>query len=134
MIDSNHFKLSVNDITSIEPEYDFNDKVSTTKGHWRVKLGTSGDGQFALKFTQVINYRLNRDENLFDFLKSKYQDKTLSHAVADLYDIGFPVDDWVKDYIQYVLDKDGKFAAMLHIISTLRKFNEDQSNDSDLST
>jgi hypothetical protein len=130
MTDSDLFKFDVSDITSIEPEYYFEEK--TTKGHWRVKLGTSGDGQFALLFTQVINHKLNQDDNLFEFIKSKYQDKSLSHAVADLYDIGFPVDDWVKEYIQYVLDKDGKFAAMLHIISTLRKFNEDQSKEDDL--
>lgn len=129
MIDYDPFKLSPSDITSIEPEYDFEGKTSMTRGHWRVKIGASGDGQFALRFAQVMNHRLNQDSNLFDFMMNRYQDKTLSHAVAELYDIGFPVDDWVKEYIEYVLDKNDKFAAMLHIINTLRKFNEDQSDE-----
>ena len=134
MIDYDPFKLSASDITSIEPEYDFEGKTSMTKGHWRVKLGTGGDGQFVLKFTQVMNHRLNQDSNLFNFMMSRYQDKTLSHAVAELYDIGFPVDEWVRDYITHVLDKNDKFAAMIHIISTLSKFNEDQSEEDDLLT
>jgi hypothetical protein len=62
-------------------------------------------------------------------MKTRYADKSLSHAVRDLYDIGFPVDEWVKDFIAHVLDKNDKFAAMLHIINTLRKFNEDLSDE-----
>jgi len=131
MIDYDPFKLDVSDITSIEPEYDFGSKQEkcSTKGHWIVKIGISGDGQFALQFTQVINHRLNKDDNLFNFMKTRYADKSLSHAVRDLYDIGFPVDEWVKEFITHVLDKNDKFAAMLHIISTLRKFNEDSSDE-----
>lgn len=129
MIDYDPFKLSASDITSIEPEYDFEGKTSMTRGHWRVNIGANGDGQFALRFAQVMNHRLNKDSNLFDFMMNRYKDKTLSHAVAELYDIGFPVDEWVIEYIEYVLDRNDKFAAMLHIINTLRKFNEEQSDE-----
>lgn len=128
MKDYNVLENTLNDITSIEPEYDFNNHNSLTRGHWKIKLGTREDREFALRFTQVINHRLTLDSKLFDFMISRYQEKTLSFAIAELYDIGFPVDDWVKAYLAYVLDKDDRFTSMLYIMNTLRKFNEDESD------
>lgn len=131
MIDYDPFKLDISEISSIVPEYDFEGNTSMTKGHWRIKIGVDGNGQFALRFAQVMNHRLNKDSNLFDFMMNRYKDKTLSHAIAELYDIGFPVDEWVLEYIEHVLSKNDRFAAMLQIMDTLRKFNEDQSDEDD---
>jgi len=129
MKDFDPYKFDVDEITAIDPVYDFNKEKSSVKGHFNVQMGTRGDSSFNLRFSAVLNHRVTYDSNLFAFLMDNYSEKTLSDAVRDLYDIGFPIDEWVKDYLLYALDKDDRFAAMLHIVSTLKKFNEDSSDE-----
>jgi hypothetical protein len=132
MRDYSPFEFDVKDITGIEPVYDFNKKESSVKGHFHIHMGK--DSSFNLRFASVLNHKVTYDSNLFAFLMDNYSEKTLSEAVYDLYDMGFPIDEWVKDYLTYAIDKDDRFAAMLHIVSTLRKFNEDHSDEDDLLT
>lgn len=127
MKDYNPFEFNVDEITTIDPVYDFDKKKSSVKGHFNIHMGP--DSSFNLRFASVLNHKVTYDSNLFAFLMDNYSEKTLSDAVYDLYDMGCPVDEWVKDYLTYAIDKDDRFAAMLHVVSTLRKFNEDRSDD-----
>lgn len=131
MIDYNPFEFDVKSITSITPVYDYDTQYSRTKGHFNIQLGFQEGRSFSMRFSSVINHRAQQDSNLFDFLMNNYSEKSLSAAVRDLYDVGFPVDEWVVEYIEFVLQKNNNFSAMLNIMNTLRKFNEDLSEDDD---
>jgi hypothetical protein len=131
MIDYNPFEFDVKSITSITPVYDFDTKYSRTKGHFDIQVGFQKDRNFSMRFSSVMNHRAKQDSRLFDFLMNNYSEKSLSLAVHDLYDIGFPVNEWVIEYIEYVLQRNDNFSAMLSIMNTLRKFNEDLSDEDD---
>lgn len=132
MVDYNPQKFDVKSITSIVPVYDLDNKNELTAGHFNIRyiqIGFDQSRSFCIKFTSVINNRAKNDANLFNFLMENYKDKSLSLAVSDLYDIGFPVDEWVVDYLEHVLGQNDHFATMLVIMATLRDFNKDQSDD-----
>lgn len=122
-------RIDVNKLYGIDPVYDYINKKSQTSGHFSVHVDK--DNSFNVKFSSVLGHRVKTDDGLFAFLTNKYKDSTLSHAVSDLYDIGFPVDEWVKDYITHVIEKNSNFVVMLQIMATLRHFNEQDSDDPD---
>ena len=129
MVDYNSHEFDVKSITGIVPVYDFDNKNELAVGHFDIQIGFEQSKSFSIKFTSVINNRAKNDANLFSFLMDNYKNKSLSLAVSDLYDIGFPVDEWVLEYLEHVLGKNSNFATMLAIMATLKKFNEDQSED-----
>lgn len=131
MKQDNPLTFDCNDILSITPEYDFS---QTGGGKFRVEMDVNGDAAFTIRFGAFMNYRLELDKThnngeLFMFLMNNYSDKTVSHALCDLYDIGFPVDEWVVDYIQYITSKSDRYASMIRLLTTLRSFGEDDSQD-----
>ena len=119
------FAFDVDSITNIEPKYDFKEN---SEGKFEVyvdhKLG------FTVRFGSFMDHKLELDRNenggeLFMFLMNNYHKKTISHAICDLYDIGFPVDDWVKDYIEYLTNQSSRYATMFKLLTTLRDFGDD---------
>jgi hypothetical protein len=91
---------------------------------------------FTIRFGAFMDYQLNvdKDENggeLFMFLMNSYSDKTVSHAIYDLYDIGFPVDTWLINYIDHLANHSTKYNAMLRMLSVLKNFGEDNPDDYD---
>jgi len=117
-------------IRSISPTYTSSSNTRVD-GHFTVKVGTSDDSSNTLKlpFKVILNHKIQNDTGLFDFLTKGYSDKNLSKAVADLYDIGFPVDDWVKEYIVHTLDNTPRYVALLSLINFLKKFREEDSDE-----
>jgi len=131
MMSNNPFEFNTKDITSIVPEYDF---TEVGEGRFRVELGYNKDAAFTIRFGAFMDHRLKEDQkqtsgDLFMFMMNNYSDKTISHAIYDLYDIGFPVNEWVVDYIKYITSQSGKYGAMINLLSTLRNFGEEDSND-----
>lgn len=127
MIDFDPLKLDPYKITEIIPVYDF----KGSKGHFNLKFGVTKKKSFNIKFAAVMEYRVQQDESLYSFLKTKYSenDRSLSEAIQDLYDIGFPVDDWVKDYLHHVMDTNEKFITMMKILGAITSFDEDDRED-----
>ena len=84
-------------IVNIEPTFNY-EKVSG--GYFEITFDKVKDSPFRLSFVPFLDYRLNQDKELYDFIKARFSEKTVSHAIWDLYDMGFPVDEWVEDYIK----------------------------------
>jgi len=122
-------EFSVEEIKIITPIYDYDDNPG--KGCFEICTDFKGDVAFRVRYGAFMDHRLeiDRKENngeLFMFLMNRYHDKTVSHAIFDLYDLGFPVDNWVKEYVDYLLNKkESKMSAMLAFISALRSFGGD---------
>jgi hypothetical protein len=125
------FKFDVEDITEIKPKYDFKEV-----GEGKFEVFVDNEMAFTVRFGAFMDYQLNvdKDENdgeLFMFLMNNYSDKTVSHAIYDLYDIGFPVDTWLINYIDHLANHSTKYNAMLRMLSMLKNFGEDNADDYD---
>jgi hypothetical protein len=123
------FKFDVEDITEIKPKYDFKEV-----GEGKFEVFVDSEMAFTVRFGAFMDYQLNvdKDENdgeLFMFLMNNYSDKTVSHAIYDLYDIGFPVDTWLINYIDHLANHSTKYNAMLRMLSVLKNFGEDNPDD-----
>jgi hypothetical protein len=122
-------EFDINTIASIKPKYDFDNVVG---GHFVVNTNLY-ELSFNVSMSNVINYKLEKEERedvtaLFDFIANNFKDLTISHAVADLYDLGFPVDEWVIDYISYLNTKRKDYSAMLSLLAALQDFGDDDKN------
>lgn len=123
------FKFDVEDITEIKPKYNFKEV-----GEGKFEVFVDNEMAFTIRFGAFMDYQLNvdKDENdgeLFMFLMNRYSDKTVSHAIHDLYDIGFPVDTWLINYIDHLANHSTKYNAMLRMLSILKNFGEDDADD-----
>ena len=119
------------DITGIEPEYSFE---KHSEGKFQIQI--NHDVAFTIRMGAFMDWQLKRDQKenngqLFMFMMNGYSDKTVSHCVYDLYDIGFPVDDWIKDYIDHLTSHSARYANMLHLLETLKRFGKDKDDDED---
>tara|TARA_S200002703_G_scaffold11561_1_gene10515 strand:- start:1243 stop:1650 length:408 start_codon:yes stop_codon:yes gene_type:complete len=128
---SDPFEFNIKDITQIKPSYDFKDQ-----GNGRFEIYVDNEMAFTVRFGAFMDARLQIDRKesegrLFMFLMNNYSKKTISHAIADLYDMGFPVDDWVTDYILHLINKSSKYSAMLRMLSMLKNFGDDDFDDYD---
>ena len=122
-------EFDINTIVSIKPKYDFDGVV---RGHFVVNTNLY-ELSFNVSMSNVINYKLEKEERedvtaLFDFIANNFKDLTISHAVTDLYDLGFPVDEWVIDYISYLNTKRKDYSAMLSLLAALQDFGDDDKN------
>ena len=93
--------MDLGDIKQINPVYDY-DKVSG--GYFEVYYDDtlrSDYKPFQLSFVSLLDHNVRNNANLFQYLKKTVTDTTtVSHAIYDLYDIGFPIDEWVADYMK----------------------------------
>lgn len=131
MDNTNPLTFNCDNISSINPEYDFS---QTGGGKFVVEMSADGSVSFTIRFGAVVDYQLELDKahnngELFMFLMNNYSDKTISHALRDLYDIGFPIEEWVVNYIQHITSKSDRYISMLQLLTTLRSFGEEDSQD-----
>ena len=125
MKEDDPFTFDVDTISKIEPKYVFERDAD---GKFEVYI--DNDLSCTICFGSFLDYRLQLDRKdnngeLFTFLMNNYHKKSVSHAICDLYDIGFPIDEWVKDYIQHLTNKNSKYAAMFLLLNTLKNFGTD---------
>lgn len=120
----------VMEITSIEPIYEY-DRVGG--GYFNVQFGQDTE-PFKLSFAPFLDYRARNDKALFEYLKKNSDGKTISHAIFDLYDMGFPVDDWVREYIDMAKDSldPRMFHALLQFYYFLKNFGASSGSLDDL--
>jgi hypothetical protein len=115
------------EITKIEPIYDFK-KVAN--GHFLVYFGFDDEAPLKLSFAPFLDHLIKKDKKLFDYLKNSVigdnDGLTVSHAICDLYEIGFPVDQWVKDYIEMAKNNinPALFNALLEFYTYLKNFGD----------
>jgi len=116
MIDDPDFKL-----TKVEPNYDYS---TVGGGHFKLYFGTDQKATHKLSFYGFLESRLQTDDDLFEYIKTHHKDKTISHAIWDLYDLGFPIDQWVQDYVANVKkDVDPKmFNALVSFYRYIKDF------------
>ena len=110
-------------VTKIMPIYNFQDVAG---GYFEVYFGYNHKDPFKVSFVPFLELRVKRDERLLEYLKKTAKDKTISDSIYDLYDIGFPVDAWVREYIEYARDNvsANMFNALILFFNTIRKSND----------
>ena len=89
-------------VVSISPVYDYK---LIDGGIFDLKMSTNGVIRpHTLKYTTFLEWLFKQDEPLYSYFQSTFEvkDQTVSHIVEELYDIGFDVDQSVKDYFEYV--------------------------------
>lgn len=108
-------------VTRIDPVYDF-DKVSG--GYFLLYFGMDDKKPFKLSFVPFLDAKIREDEKLFAYLKGTTKDLTVSHAIHDLYDIGFPVDEWVLKYVDDAKNdiKPDMFNALIQFYNYIKDF------------
>jgi hypothetical protein len=118
-------------ISSITPVYDFT-KVSG--GHFLLKFGLDDTNPFKLSFVPFLEQKIREDEKLFAYLKDTVKDKTVSDAIYDLYDIGFPVDEWVMKYVDDAKNSitPDMFNALIQFYNFIKDFNDSPSGSLDV--
>lgn len=85
-------------ITSIEPDYRFESPLGGS-----FKVSFSGTNvPYWLSYERFTYWLLQKDEKLLSYVKNNFADKSLSHVIQDLYDIGYPVNDGVTEYVEWV--------------------------------
>lgn len=120
-------------VIRVEPKYDFDNVAS---GHFEVYFDVNDD-PFKLSFVPFLDHYVRKNDDLFKYLKKTSKDLTVSHAIYDLYDIGFPIDDWVKDYIEVAKENVSAdlFNILIKFYNMIKNFNpsgsQDQSNEHD---
>jgi hypothetical protein len=117
-------------ITEITPVYDYKNVAG---GYFSIRFGINSEDSIKLSFVPFIDYKIHNDENLFNYLKKTAKDLTVSHAIFDLYDIGFPVDDWVRDYIEMAKTntKAELFNTLIQFYNHIKNFNSGSSDFED---
>ena len=116
-------------ITKIEPVYDF-EKVAG--GYFEVYFDYDTKDPFKLSFVPFLDHQIRHNTELFEYLKKTSKDLTVSHAICDLYDLGVPIDDWVKDYVEIAKNATsaGLFNALVQFYMHIKNFNTSGSADS----
>ena len=114
-------------VLMVEPKYDFD---KTTGGYFEVYFDLD-DMPFKLSFVPFLDHFLRKNDDLFKYLKKTSKDLTISHAIYDLYDIGFPIDEWVKEYIEVVKGNVSAdlFNILIEFYNMIKNFNPSGSND-----
>lgn len=118
------------DIIEITPVYEYENVAG---GYFNIQFGMDPKDVIKLSFVPFIDYKIRNDGSLFKYLKKTSKDLTVSHAIYDLYDIGFPIDDWVRDYIE-IAKTDTKadlFNTLIHFYNHIKNFNSGSSDFED---
>jgi len=119
-------------VTYIEPVYNYSNVAG---GYFNVYFGHDDKNPFKLSFAAFLEYRVREDVALYEYLQKRDDESnTVSHAIYDLYDIGFPVDVWVEEYIEYVKTRVDRrlFNALVQLFTTIKGFNSGSADSADL--
>ena len=113
-------------ITKVIPIYEYDD---VSGGYFEVYFGLSEAATFKLSFAMFLDHRIRQDKDLFDYLLKTVKDKTCSDAIYNLYDIGFPVDEWVTDYFEMAKKSVSieLFNAMMQFYFYMKSYRSDSS-------
>ena len=116
-------------VTKIDPIYDFN---NVSGGYFNVYFGLNHkEAPFKLSFLPFLERRVKQDQKLFEYLKKISKDCTVSDSIFHLYDIGFPVDSWVVEYIEYARENinTNLFNALILFFNTIRTESTGSGDD-----
>lgn len=112
------------DITSIEPVYDFENAGG---GYFNVYFLNLSDEPFKLSFVSFLDYVLEEDDNMFQYVCKQNFD-TASHAIQDLYDLGYFMQESVKacmDDIKGSIDQE-LLKKMFDFLVIMNQFKNDE--------
>lgn len=114
-------------VIRVEPQYDFKNVAG---GHFEVYFDVNDD-PFKLSFVPFLDHHVRKNDDLFKYLKKTSKDLTVSHAIYDLYDIGFPIDEWVKDYVEVAKENvtADLFNILIKFYNMIKNFNPSGSAD-----
>ena len=117
-------------VRSVLRIYDFRDVAG---GYFEVYFGYNTTDPFKLSFVPFLDKRVREDKRLYDYLKQTSSDRTVSDAIFDLYDIGFPVDAWVEEYVEYAKENVSVslFNALIHFFNHIKSFNSGSKDDTE---
>ena len=117
------------EIVGIEPVYQYS---LATGGYFLIHFNSKGAEPFKLNFVSFLSARVKDSKEFEIFFKKAYSKLTASHAIHDLYDIGFPVDSWVMDYIQRAKNDIGheQFNRLVSFYNHLKSFNSSPTGSS----
>jgi hypothetical protein len=117
------------EVTGVEPVYNFKNAGS---GFFYVHFDKMTKHPFKLSFISFVEYLITKDEKLFKYLAGKKFDTT-SHAIEDLYDIGYPVVDEVQAYMDKLKKSiDPLFLEKMYkLLTYLKNFNDDKGYNED---
>lgn len=111
------------EITGINPVYNQSHEKGSD-GFFEVYFSNLSDKPFHLSFASVIASMVHKDSKLFEYLQ-KSGFTTTSEAIADLYDLGFPVEDEVRLHMEKVkasVDV-GLLQKMFELMMFLKRFD-----------
>lgn len=108
--------------SKVTPIYDFK---TVSGGHFEICVDNEIDLPHLVGFVPLLASKVVEDKNLFDYLKKTNDGLTVSHAIYDLYDIGFPVSDWVIQYhkVNGSANSD-MFKVLLQFYNFIKTFGE----------
>jgi hypothetical protein len=114
-------------IIKIVPIFDYS---RVAGGYFEIHFDTDELDPFKLSFVPFLDHRVRKDDKLFHYLKDSVGDGTVSHAIYNLYDIGFPVDDWVVEHVDMAKDNVGAdlFNALMQFYIHLKSFGENSGS------
>lgn len=117
------------EVTGVEPVYNFKNPGS---GFFYVHFDNLTEHPFKLSFISFVEYVITKDEKLFKYFSDRKFDTT-SHAVEDLYEIGYPVAEEVQAYMEKVKQSvDPLFLQkMYRLLMFLKSFNDGEDKGYD---
>lgn len=114
--------MSITEPSKIVPVYDFK---NLTGGHFEIHTDGESDLPYLISFVPFLARRVAEDRKLFEYLKKTTKGLTVSHAIHDLYDIGFPVDAWIVDYYKVTGGtNDDMFNVLMQFYQYIKTFGE----------
>jgi hypothetical protein len=117
------------EVTGVEPIYNFKNAGS---GFFYVHFDKMTKHPFKLSFISFVEHLITKDEKLLKYLAGKKFDTT-SHAVEDLYEIGYPVVKEVQAYMEKLKESvDPLFLEKMYkLLVYLKNFNDNESKGYD---
>lgn len=111
-------------VTSVTPEYG----SSLLDGHFNVTFDVTDDTLFRLSFSAFLRHRFVLDEALKKYVRNLDKDDTYtaSAIVADMYDLGLPMEEWVCEYMEVVKTRMSTFGTLIKLFHFLKSFGDDE--------
>lgn len=117
------------EVTGVEPVFDFK---NAGNGYFYIHFDKMTNHPFKLSFISFVEHLITKDEKLLSYLSGK-KFNTTSHAVEDLYDIGYPVVKEVEAYMDNLKQSiDPLFLEKMYkLLTYLKGFNDENKGYND---
>lgn len=111
-------------VTSVAPEYG----SGLLDGHFNITFNETADTLFRLSFSAFLRQRFTIDKNLKRYVRNLDKDDTYtaSAIIANMYDLGLPLDEWVSEYMEEVKERMDAFGSLIRIFHILKSFGDDE--------